>query len=363
MGLTFIAFEGYEIIAQSGEEVINPRRNVPRAIFLAIGIVVIIYMLVGITAIGALVAPAGMAVYEYLGLQKEVAIVQVAQQVFPFGIGGLVLLISGLISTMSALNATTYSSSRVSFAMGRDHNLPAVFARIHPQRHTPYWAVLGSGVLDDGDGRPLPIESVAAAADIMFLLLFLQVNVAVMTLRRKMPDLDRGFYVPWFPVVPVLALVGNSILAVSLLTLQPDRLVSPPSAGSCSACSPTSCHFSRIEAMEKPKEILLEEVLVSRDYSVLVPIATQEQARILGRIGSVLAQANQGEVLALHVLRVPPQLTLGEGRLFLKRPARHPGDCHRSQPKSATCPCTPSCAWAATWPPPSARRWRRTPPT
>jgi len=70
--------------------------------------------------------------------------------------------------------------------------------------------------------------------------------------------------------------------------------------------------------LEKPKEILLEEVLVSTDYSVLVPVATQEQARILGRIGGILAKANRGEVLALHVVRVPPQLTLGEGRLLLK---------------------------------------------
>jgi nucleotide-binding universal stress UspA family protein len=51
---------------------------------------------------------------------------------------------------------------------------------------------------------------------------------------------------------------------------------------------------------------------------VLVPVADEEQARILGHIGAVLAQDNQGEVLALHVVRVPPQLTLGEGRLFLK---------------------------------------------
>ncbi|MFQ6014532.1 MAG: universal stress protein, partial [Anaerolineae bacterium] len=77
-------------------------------------------------------------------------------------------------------------------------------------------------------------------------------------------------------------------------------------------------YFSKIEAMEKPKEILLEEVLVSRDYSVLVPVANREQARILGQIGAILAQDNQGEVLALNVVRVPPQLTLGEGRLLLK---------------------------------------------
>jgi amino acid transporter/nucleotide-binding universal stress UspA family protein len=317
MGLTFIAFEGYEIIAQSGEEVINPKRNIPRAVFLAILIAVIIYLLVGVTAIGAITPPDGMKAYQYLGLQKELAVVDVASQVFPFGVGAVVLLFSGLVSTMSALNATTYSSSRVSFAMGRDHNLPGFFARIHPRRHTPQWAVLVSGGLMIVMAWSLPLEGVAAAADIMFLLLFLQVNVALMTLRHKMPDLSRGFVVPWFPIVPVIAIVCNALLAVNLFSYSPIAwyfAIGWIVAGLLAYYT----YFSKVEALERPKEILLEEVLVSRDYSVLVPVATQEQARILGRIGAILAQVNSGEVLALHVVRVPPQLTLGEGRLLLK---------------------------------------------
>lgn len=322
MGLTFIAFEGYEIISQSGEEAINPKRNVPRAIFIAIGIAVAIYLLIGITAIGATIAPPGLPVHEYLGEKKEVAIVEVAQQIFPFGVGGLVLLFSGLVSTMSALNATTYSSSRVSFAMGRDHNLPAFFARIHPVRHTPHWAVMGSGALMVIIAWLLPIESVAAAADIMFLLLFLQVNVAVMTLRHKLPHLDRGFKIPWMPAIPMMAIVCNGILAIYLFTFSPVAWYTAI-AWIVVGLLAYYAHFARIEAMEKPKEILLEEVLVSRDYSVLVPVATPAQARILGRVGAVLAQVNQGEVLALHVLNVPPQITLSEGRLLLKEGRPH----------------------------------------
>jgi nucleotide-binding universal stress UspA family protein len=218
---------------------------------------------------------------------------------------------------MSALNATTYSSSRVSFAMGRDHNLPALFARVHARRHTPHWAVLFSGGLMILMAWSLPIEDVAAAADIMFLLLFLQVNVAVMTLRLKMPDLERGFRVPWFPVIPLLAIAANGMLALQLFRFSPVAWYFALGWLIVGLLA-YYAHFSKVEAMEKPKEILLEEVLVSRDYSVLVPVATQAQARILGKIGAVLAQDYGGEVLALHVVKVPPQLTLGEGRLLLK---------------------------------------------
>jgi nucleotide-binding universal stress UspA family protein len=201
--------------------------------------------------------------------------------------------------------------------MGRDHNLPGIFALVHRFRHTPYWAVLFSGGLMLIIAWMLPIEDVAASADIMFLLLFLQVNVVVMTLRRKMPQLDRGFLVPWFPIVPVIAIIFNALLALHLFTFSPVAwylTIAWIVFGLLTYYS----YFSEIEAMEKPKEILLEEVLVSRDYSVLVPVATREQARILGQIGAIIAKANQGEVFALHVVRVPPQLTLGEGRLLLK---------------------------------------------
>ncbi len=157
MGLTFIAFEGYEIIAQSGEEVKDPMRNIPRAIFISLIIVVIIYVLVAIVAIGAVVVPpeAGdIPVWEYLAQAREVAIVRAAEQIMGRW-GGFLILISGLASTMSALNATIYSSSRVSFAMGRDSNLPRVFGRIHPKNHSPYYAIFISADLHHHYGPDL----------------------------------------------------------------------------------------------------------------------------------------------------------------------------------------------------------------
>jgi amino acid transporter/nucleotide-binding universal stress UspA family protein len=317
MGLTFIAFEGYEIISQSGEEVKDPKTTIPKAIFISIPVVVIIYILVGGVAIGAIRPPAGMTAWDYLAAQKEIAVVGVAQQTFPFAIGGIVLIASGLVSTMSALNATTYSSSRVSFAMGRDLNLPKIFSKIHPRRHTPYWAVLISGALMLGMAWTLPIEEVAAAADIMFLLLFFQVNVAVMVLRHKMPELDRGYVIPWYPLVPIIGLITKAFLAIFLFTYSP-RAWYFAIGWSVIGLLAYLSYFSRVETLEKPSEILHEEVLISRDYTVMVPITTQEQARILGAIGTAIAKDRGGDVMALHVARVPPQLSLSDGRVFLR---------------------------------------------
>ena len=153
MGLTFIAFEGYEIIAQCSEEVRDPKRNVPRAVFLSLLIVVPIYLLVAFAALGA-VQVADMPSWKYLALKKETALVDAAAGFFVGG--GVMILIGGLLSTMSALNATIYSSSRVSFAMGRDRNLPSWFGRIHPKTKTPHWAILASASSSPSWPRPCP---------------------------------------------------------------------------------------------------------------------------------------------------------------------------------------------------------------
>jgi amino acid transporter/nucleotide-binding universal stress UspA family protein len=319
MGLTFIAFEGYEIIAQSGEEVKDPKRNVPRAIFLSLVIVVIIYILVAVVAIGAVIVPASagnIPVWDYLAEAKEVAIVRAAEQIMG-GWGGILILISGLASTMSALNATIYSSSRVSFAMGRDSNLPAVFGRIHRQMKTPHYAVAISAVLIIVMALSLPIDEVAKAADVMFLFMFAQVNITLMTLRRRRPDLDRGYSVPFFPWPAVIGVVTNMALAI-FLAVETGRVGLVTAGWIAGGMLLYWGYFKDREVMERPNEVLHEEALVSVNYSVLTPVANVEQAAQLGRLGGLLAKDHKGEVLALNVVTVPPSLNLSDGRLFLK---------------------------------------------
>jgi amino acid transporter len=318
MGLTFIAFEGYEIIAQSGEEVKNPKETVPKAIFISIIVVVIIYVLVAFVAIGAVTVPAeagNIPVWEYLEEAREVAIVRAAEQ-FMGRWGGILILISGLASTMSALNATIYSSSRVSFAMGRDHNLPEIFGRIHNKMHTPHYAVIISAVLVIVMALLLPIDEVAKAADVMFLFMFAQVNITLMTLRQRRPDLDRGYLVPFFPWPAVIGVVTNMALAI-FLAIETGRVGIVTVVWIAGGMMLYWGYFRDKEEYEKPKDVLMEEALVSVDYSVLVPVANEMQAEVMGRLGSMLAKDHDGGVLALHVIKVPPPLSLSDGRMFL----------------------------------------------
>src|SRR5205085_6736124 len=85
MGITFIAFEGYEIISQTSEEIQDPKRNIPRAIWASFLIVWGVMLLVAFIAFGATSFPEGGQSWVHLANAKEHALVEAAGQVMPFG--------------------------------------------------------------------------------------------------------------------------------------------------------------------------------------------------------------------------------------------------------------------------------------
>ncbi|MGI0082995.1 MAG: amino acid permease, partial [Nitrosopumilaceae archaeon] len=221
MGLTFIAFEGYEIIVQTGEEVKNPKKNIPRAIFISLGIVVSLYIVFAFVFIGGInAAQVGQESWKFIGGHKELGIVEGAKYLLPFG--ALIVLAGGVVSTLSALNATTFSSSRVAFAMGRQYNLPSRFSSIHLKHRTPYFATIASGFVMLILAVLLPLEQIALAASVMFLFLFAQVNMAAITIRRLYGHkLDYGFKTPLFPILPLVGVFSTIGLAIYLLVYNP----------------------------------------------------------------------------------------------------------------------------------------------
>jgi basic amino acid/polyamine antiporter, APA family len=316
MGLTFIAFQGFEVIAQSSEEIKNPKKNIPRAVFLSLLIVIPIYLLVAFTAMGS-VQPGSLTPWDYLAKQKELALVEVARHFF-FG-GSVMILFGGLISTMSALNATIYSSSRVAFAMGRDRNFPAFFSKVHTKNFTPHWSILVSVVIVLLMAMSLPIEDVASAADIMFLLLFLQVNLAMIMLRKKRPDLDRGFSVPLYPYLSIAGILMLLFLAIYMFNY------------SLVAWSVTALwigtgllvyrgyafhreilHVQKVKALER---------IEKEDYRILVCLSSPRTARSLTHIALAIAKKHHAEIVLLNIIEVREgqQLRAGLDETELKK--------------------------------------------
>ena len=206
MGLTFIAFEGYEIIVQTGEEVKNPKKNIPRAIFISLTLVVLLYCLVAFVSLGAIPQTIGNTpAWNFIGQNGDLGISKAAEFFLPYG--SFIIIAGGIVSSLAALNATTYSSARVAFAMGRHYNLPHQLSQIHHKFKTPYLATIISGIIMAVMAYALPLSDIAIAAGVIFLLLFTQVNVAVISIRKVFGDkLDYGFKTPFFPIIPIVGI-------------------------------------------------------------------------------------------------------------------------------------------------------------
>lgn len=316
MGLTYIAFEGYEIIAQSGEEIINPVKNIPRAIFYSLLIVVPIYILVGFVAIGS-VNPGNMTAWDFLALKKEIALIESAKNISV--IGGIIIMIGGLISTISALNATIYSSSRVSFAMGRDYNLPEFFSKIHPKFKTPYGALFASYIVICLMAVLLPIEDIASSADIMFLFLFVLVNVSLIHLRNNRKELFKGYKSPLFPLFPVIGIVTQSLLIILMFIYSPKAFfVSLLWIGGGIAIYYSYSKFKEKEYVG-PKVIVEEREPVRKEFRIILGIKHKDELENLLKIAIPLAREKDGEIIITHVINLPPQTPLEAGKRLIEK--------------------------------------------
>jgi amino acid transporter/nucleotide-binding universal stress UspA family protein len=311
MGLTFIAFEGYEVIAQTAEEVKNPKKNIPKAIFYSLIIVIPIYLLVALVSIGAL--NTDIPSWQFLGQHKELGLIEAARQFMPFGT--FLLLIAGLVSTMSALNATTFSSTRVSFAMGRDFNLPGIFSKVHPANRTPYSALFISGALIIFMAVIIPIEDVAAAADIMFLLLFVQVNIAVIVIRKKFEnEIEYGYKTPFFPVIPIMGIITQLFLAIYMFNYSRVGWY----ATIIWIAIGFLVYFGYSVKKEKIEKGKLARYVSPGEYRIVVSLSHLKNVKPLITIGAGLAKAERNEIVALHVIAIPQQTFLETGNQFIK---------------------------------------------
>ncbi len=315
MGLTFIAFEGYDLIATVAEEIKEPEKNIPRATFVSLGVTMVMYMLILFVSLAAVTTPDGQPSWRFLGDYGETAIVRAAEGFMPaFGVA--IIVFGGLLSTMSALNATVMASSRVAFSMGRDRLLPLAMATIHPERRTPHVAIMVTGVILLTMALTLPIEAVGSAASLIFLLTFAMVNLSVITLRRKAPDLKRGYKVPLYPLLPVLGIVLNIFLAVYQFTFQP--LAWYVTGGwILVGLILYYAYFEKQAAGVRPQilEPSRAPEVVKRD-AVVVPLHNPDHVQALLNYAKPIAEARGLRTVAMSVVNVPHQLPIHEGLRF-----------------------------------------------
>lgn len=200
-----LAFMGFDIVPQAAEEVKSPIKKVVYLIPLSIVFVGVFYAGVFFTA-AANVPPSVIA-----QSKADVPLIEVSK-VFLGESGAMIILVAGVMGLITTLNAFMIGSSRLMLSMAREGVLPSFLGKIHKKYGTPHWAIsliTVFGILGAIFQELLLVFQIASSA---VLIAFIMVAVSFFVLRKKRPDMERPYRVPFYPLTPIIALFG-SVLA------------------------------------------------------------------------------------------------------------------------------------------------------
>ena len=216
--IVFFAFIGFDIVATTAEETRNPQRDVPRGIIASLAVVTVLYVAVSVVL-------SGMVRYTELrdtgGGHANLATA--------FALNGVnwaakVISIGALAGLTTVVMVIVLGLSRVFFAMSRDGLLPRGLARTG-SHGTPVRIMGLVAVLIALAASVFPMAKLEEMVNIGTLFAFVLVSGGVIVLRRTRPDLERGFRVPFVPLLPVLSIAACLWLMLNLTALTWIRFV------------------------------------------------------------------------------------------------------------------------------------------
>ena len=305
MGFSFIALQGFDLIAAVGGEIRNPARNIPRAMVLSLIIALLIYLplLFVITTVGV---SAGEGIAAAAAENPEGIVALAARNYLgPAGYG--FVLVAAVLSMFTALHANLFAASRIALAMSRDHTLPSIMSRLSPRRQTPVHAIAVTAGLISMLVIALPdVAAAGAAASLIFLITFAVAHCLAVLVRRRSPT-KPPFQTPWYPAVPLI----GGLACVALAVFQG---VVVPSAGTIAVVWLSlggllflTLFARRARLRDVSSMAANPELLRLRGNSplVLVPIANPRNAEAMISLANTLVPAAVGRVLLQTVVVAP----------------------------------------------------------
>lgn len=206
----FVAYEGFELIANAAPDIENPQKNIPRAYYASLIFVVVLYIVIAIITVGSLPFAAIADAQDYV----------LAQAARPMlgQIGFTIITIAALISTFSAINASLYGGSRVSYEIAEDDELPHEFTHIlWNQPVGLFVTAIATLILVN----TLDLVSISSAGSIGFLLIFAFVNLAGF---RRSGSINAIKFIPFFGFVLCLLALGALVVHI-YATNKPNLLI------------------------------------------------------------------------------------------------------------------------------------------
>jgi APA family basic amino acid/polyamine antiporter len=194
-GFLFFAFAGYARVATLGEEVRDPARTIPRAVPLALGLVLATYTVVAVVLLLVLGAD---------GVAGSAAPLADATGSWPWL--AAVVRVGAALAAVGSLAALLLGVSRTVLAMARDRHLPHLLAAVHPRHRVPHRAVLAVGVAAAAAAAVVDLRGAIGFSSFAVLVYYAVANASALTLGR-----EHGTR-----LVPVVGLLGCVAVALSL---------------------------------------------------------------------------------------------------------------------------------------------------
>jgi len=196
----FVAYEGFELIANAAEDIKNPKSNLPKAFYGSVLMVILLYVLIAVITVGTVPESSLLMAKDYgLAVAAKPALGQV---------GFTIVAIAALLATFSAINATIYGNSRLGFMLAKEGELPDILAK--EERNIPTMGVIFTASLSLIMANSINLTEIAIIGSASFLLIFFIVNMAGYRLHKKLGASKK------------IALIACLMSCVALLTLLVD---------------------------------------------------------------------------------------------------------------------------------------------
>jgi basic amino acid/polyamine antiporter, APA family len=202
--LAFYALIGFEDSVNVAEETHDPRRAFPRALFGGLAIAAVIYL--AVTFIASAVVPTGSLA------DSSAPLLEVVRR-GSLDISPRLFSVIALVAITNTALINMIMASRLTYGMGRQKVVPEVFARVHPQRQTPWVGIIFTTLIAIALVTTGEVETLADTTVVLLLAVFILVNISVLILRRDRVDHDH-FHAP--SALPVI----GAIVCVALMTQQ-----------------------------------------------------------------------------------------------------------------------------------------------
>ncbi len=205
--IIFLAFEGFELIANAAEDSVNPGRDMPRAFYGSVLFVIVLYVLVAMVTVGSLPISKIVAARDY-------ALAAAARPTMG-QMGFTMIAVAALLSTASAINATLYGAARLSFVIAKSGELPEILE--NKVWHKPLEGLLITSVATLVLANLFDLTSISLMGSAGFLLIFGAVNLANVRLSEKTKSRAWISWVGLVACLSALALLLWHVLSTSPL--------------------------------------------------------------------------------------------------------------------------------------------------